>query len=55
MVAFEGEHYVILSVFEADGYYHANVGLEYLHRFRMPATREDLLPLARWHSRTRIH
>jgi hypothetical protein len=37
LLAFEGEHYVILSVFEADSHYHANVGLEYLHRLRMPA------------------
>jgi hypothetical protein len=37
LLAFEGEHYVILSVFEADGHYHANVGLEHLHRLRMPA------------------
>jgi hypothetical protein len=35
--AFEGEHYVILSVFEADGHYHANVGLEHLHRPRPPS------------------
>jgi hypothetical protein len=35
--AFEGDHYVILSVFEADGDYRANVGLEHLHRLRMPA------------------
>jgi hypothetical protein len=35
--AFEGDHYVILSVFEADGHYHANVGLEHLHRLRAPA------------------
>jgi hypothetical protein len=34
--AFEGDTYVILSVFEADGHYHANVGLEHLHRARMP-------------------
>jgi hypothetical protein len=32
--AFEGEHYVILSVFEADGVYHANVALEHVHRAR---------------------
>lgn len=35
--AFEEANYVILSVFEADGHYHANVGLEHLHRLRMPA------------------
>jgi hypothetical protein len=34
---FEGDHYVILSVFQADGHYHANVGLEHLHRLRTPA------------------
>jgi hypothetical protein len=34
-LAFEGDHYVILSVFEADGHYRANVGLEHLHRLRM--------------------
>jgi hypothetical protein len=42
--AFEGEHYVILSVFEADGYYHANVGLEYLHRLRMPVREKIVAP-----------
>jgi DNA-binding transcriptional regulator GbsR (MarR family) len=35
--AFEGDHYVILSVFEADDHYRANVGLEHLHRLRTPA------------------
>jgi hypothetical protein len=35
--AFEGDNYVILSVFEADGHYGANVGLEHLHRLRTPA------------------
>jgi hypothetical protein len=35
--AFEGDRYVILSVFEADGHYHANVGLEHLHRLRTPS------------------
>jgi hypothetical protein len=35
--AFEGAHYVILSVFEADDHYRANVGLEHLHRLRTPA------------------
>jgi hypothetical protein len=33
----EGEHYVILSVFEADGHYCANVGLEHFQRSRTPA------------------
>ncbi len=44
LFAFEGEHYVILSVFEADGHYHANVGLEYLHRLRMPARVKTFVP-----------
>jgi hypothetical protein len=35
--AFEGDHYVILSVFEADDHCRANVGLEHLQRFRTPA------------------
>jgi hypothetical protein len=35
--AFEEDNYVILSVFEADGHYRANVGLEHLHRLRTPA------------------
>jgi hypothetical protein len=34
-LAFDGDHYVILSVFEADDHYRANVGLEHLHRLRM--------------------
>jgi hypothetical protein len=42
--AFEGEHYVMLSVFEADGHYHANIGLEHLHRLRMPARVKALVP-----------
>jgi hypothetical protein len=32
--AFEGDHYVILSVFEADGIHHANVSLEHIYRAR---------------------
>ena len=44
MFAFEGEHYVILSVFEADGHHHANVGLEYLHRLRPPARLKTVVP-----------
>jgi hypothetical protein len=35
--AFEGDHYVILSVFEGDDHHRANVGLEHLHRLRTPA------------------
>jgi hypothetical protein len=42
--AFEGDHYVILSVFEADGHYHANVGLEHLHRLRMPSRVKAPIP-----------
>jgi len=34
---FEGDQYVILSVFEADDHYRANVGPEHLQRFRTPA------------------
>jgi hypothetical protein len=44
LFAFEEEHYVILSVFEADGHYRANVGLEHLHRLRMPARAKTLAP-----------
>jgi hypothetical protein len=33
-IAYEGDNYVILSVFEADGDYRANVGLAHLHRAR---------------------
>jgi hypothetical protein len=44
LFGFEGEHYVILSVFEADGHYHANVGLESLHRLRMPARVRTVVP-----------
>jgi hypothetical protein len=36
-LAFEGDHYVILSVFEADDHYRANVGLEHRHRLRKPS------------------
>jgi hypothetical protein len=35
--AFEGDNYVILSVFEIEGTYRANVGLQHLHRLRLPA------------------
>jgi hypothetical protein len=34
---FEGDQYVILSMFEADDHYRANVGPAHLQRFRMPA------------------
>jgi hypothetical protein len=33
--AFGGDTYVILSVFETDGTYHANVALEHIHRSRV--------------------
>jgi hypothetical protein len=36
-LTFEGDHYTILSVFEVDGHYRANVGLAHLHRLRTPA------------------
>ena len=36
-VTFEGGQYVILSVFEAEDDYRANVGPEQLQRFRIPA------------------
>jgi hypothetical protein len=36
-IVYEGDDYIILSVFEADGYYHANVGLAHLHRTRPPS------------------
>lgn len=35
-LAYEGDHYIILSVFEGDDHYRANVGLEHLHRVRTP-------------------
>jgi hypothetical protein len=31
---FEGDQYIILSVFEADGSHHANVSLEHIYRAR---------------------
>jgi hypothetical protein len=34
---FEGDPYVILSVFEADDHYRANIGPEHLQGFRTPA------------------
>ena len=33
-IAYDGDSYVILSVFEADGHYRANVGLAHLHPTR---------------------
>jgi hypothetical protein len=41
---FEGDDYIILSVFEADDHYGANVGLEHLHRLRMPARPKPTTP-----------
>jgi hypothetical protein len=35
-IAYEGDNYTILSVSEADGHYHANVGLGHLYRARTP-------------------
>jgi hypothetical protein len=32
---FEGDNYVILSAFETEGIYHANVALEHVHRSRL--------------------
>lgn len=34
--AFEGDNYIILSLFEVGGKYHANVALEHVHRARTP-------------------
>ena len=40
VVSFEGNNYVIVSVFEAGGKYHANVTPEHVHRARtLPRTR----------------
>jgi hypothetical protein len=53
-IAYDGDSYVILSVFEADGHYRANVGLAHLHPTRFtprlktapphPPTLEGKLP-----------
>jgi hypothetical protein len=45
LLAFEGGHEAIRSMFEADGYYHANVGLEDLYRLRIYMCK-DICP---WH------
>lgn len=34
--AYEGDNYIILSIFEVGGKYHANVALEHVHRARTP-------------------
>jgi hypothetical protein len=44
MIAYAGDHYVILSVFEADGHYRANVGLPHLHRARFPSRPKTVPP-----------
>jgi hypothetical protein len=44
LLAFEGQQYIILSMFEAEGHYLANVGLEYLHRRRPPARLKTFVP-----------
>jgi hypothetical protein len=53
---FEEENYVILSVFETEGTYHANVALEQVHRSRLyPRSRPTTLstlafdPNGAWH------
>jgi hypothetical protein len=40
---FEGEQYVVLSVFEAGGQYCVNVGLEHLQRSRTPVRPKTLV------------
>jgi hypothetical protein len=42
--AFEGDNYVILSVFEVEGTFRANVGLQHLHRLRLPARMKTPAP-----------
>ncbi|MBI3329888.1 MAG: hypothetical protein HYZ81_24665 [Nitrospinae bacterium] len=34
--AYGGDNYIILSIFEASGKFHANVALEHVHRARTP-------------------
>ena len=36
VIAYEGDNYTILSIFEVGGKYHANVALEHVHRVRTP-------------------
>ena len=43
-LAFEGDHYLILSVFEADGHYRANVGLAHLHPTRSASRLKTVPP-----------
>src|SRR5262245_65628526 len=43
-ITFDGEHYVILSVSEADDHYRANVSLAHLHRLRTPPRLTALPP-----------
>jgi hypothetical protein len=41
---FEKDNYVILSVFEAEGIYHANVALEHVHRSRLQPRSKPTTP-----------
>ena len=41
---FEGDYYVILSVFEAGDHYRANVGLEHFQRLRTPTRGKAPVP-----------
>jgi hypothetical protein len=41
---FEGDQYIVLSVFEADDHYCVNVGLEHLQRSRTPVRPKTLVP-----------
>jgi hypothetical protein len=43
---FEEDNYVILSVFEAEGTYHANVALEHVHRSRLQPRSKPTFPSA---------
>lgn len=36
VLTYEGDNYIILSIFEAGGKHHANVTLEHVHRARTP-------------------
>jgi hypothetical protein len=43
-IAYEGDDYVILSVFESDGHYCANVGLAHLHPTRFASRLRTIPP-----------
>ena len=43
-ITYEGDSYVILSVFEADGHYRANVGLAHLHPTRFASRLKTVPP-----------